>query len=61
MDLRDSFEEILKSGDEQTTGTEEEVSKMGEMWERRNANAPVCGDEWRGSCWRRRLSGLSLY
>ncbi len=39
-------------------GTEEEVSKMGGMWERRNANAPVCGDKSRGSCWRRRLSGL---
>ena len=30
-------------------GTEEEVSKMGGMWERRNANAPVGVDESRGS------------
>lgn len=40
-------------------GTEEEVSKRGELWERRYANVPVCGDKSRGSCWRRRrLSGL---
>ena len=39
-------------------GTEEEVSKRGELWERRYANVPVCGDKSRGSCWRRRLPGL---
>ena len=26
------------------TGTEEEVSKKGGMWERRYANVPVCGE-----------------
>ena len=31
---------------------------MGGMWERRFANAPVCGVKSRGSCWKRRLSGL---
>lgn len=31
---------------------------MGGMWERRYANVPVCGVKWRGSCWKRRLSGL---
>ena len=55
VDLRDSFEAILKSAGEYTMGSEEEDSWVGKIWEGRNANVPVCGDESRGNRWRRRL------
>ena len=50
---RDNLDEYLKSAEEYPRGTEDAVSKIGGIWERRGANAAACGGEWRGS-WRGR-------